>query len=305
MNKKLLVLFLALTMLLVLAGCGCEHVWTAADCVNPNTCSECGETEGAPLGHTWKAATCTEPKTCEVCNATEGEAKGHSWADATCEAPKTCSECALTEGEALGHVWQDATTEAPKTCTTCAATEGERIITDERFTTASAAPILGKWSGEVTLDGELMELADFPGSYVCLVNFNFGPAGDVTMSMALKDEDAFNALMVQYLENTLYTSFSSEGLNKEAADDAMKTAYGMTVSEYASYTVSTMDMGAMFEAMGMTGVYYVQDGKLYIADSWTADMSEPSSFTANGDELSIEDFIVGDEAVVLKRITEE
>lgn len=304
MRKKLLACLLVLSLLLVLAGCGCEHTWEEANCVNPKTCSKCGETEGAPLGHTWKAATCTEPKTCEVCGATEGEAKGHSWTEATCTEAKTCSECKLTEGEALGHTWQDATTETPKTCTVCAATEGDRIITDERFTSAAAASILGTWSGEVTFDGAAMEIEDFPGSYVCVVNFTFGPAGEMEMSLALKDPDAFNALMVQYMEDTLYTSYTSQGYTKESADAEMQTAYGMTVGEFAAYYVATLDMPSMFEAMGTKGVYYVQDGNIYIGDTWDSTM-EPSAFTVDGDSLSIKDFVIGEEAIVLTRVVEE
>ncbi len=115
------------TLLFVLCGCGHEHTWTDATCTVPKTCSECGETEGEPLGHSWADATCTEPKTCSVCGETEGEALGHSWADATCTEPKTCSVCGKTEGEALGHSWADATCTEPKTCSVCGKTEGEAL----------------------------------------------------------------------------------------------------------------------------------------------------------------------------------
>lgn len=304
MKNKFLVLLLALAVIVCLAGCGCEHVWTAADCVNPNTCSECGETEGAPLGHTWKAATCVDAKTCEVCGATEGEAMGHSWVEATCEEPKTCSECKLTEGEALGHVWQDATTEAPKTCTTCAATEGERITTDERFTTASTAAVQGKWTGEVNLDGTLMEIENFPGTFVCILDFTFGPDGKMEMGMAVKDEEAFNALMVQYMEDTLYASFADQNISKEDADAAMLSTYGMSVHDYAVAYVDSADMASLFDTMGIEGVYYVQDGKLYTGTSWSATL-EGSAFTVEGDTLSIEDFEVGEQTIVLTRVVEE
>lgn len=101
MKKKLTLLVLALMCLLVLAGCGCEHEWIEADCVNPATCSKCDATEGSPKGHTWEAATCTTAKTCEICGVTEGEALGHDWQEATVEAPKTCKVCGETEGDPL------------------------------------------------------------------------------------------------------------------------------------------------------------------------------------------------------------
>lgn len=62
-------------MLLSLSGCMHLHTWVDATCTEPKTCSECGETEGEPLGHDWIPATYTEPKTCSRCGATEGEPK--------------------------------------------------------------------------------------------------------------------------------------------------------------------------------------------------------------------------------------
>lgn len=49
-----------------------SHVWYAATCTSPKTCSECGATEGAVLGHMWIEATYDAPKTCSVCGETEG-----------------------------------------------------------------------------------------------------------------------------------------------------------------------------------------------------------------------------------------
>ncbi len=128
MKKKITLLLLVLVSLLVLAGCACEHDWEDADCVTPKTCSECDETEGAPLGHSWMAATCEAPKTCENCGETEGEARPHEFSDATCDTAKTCTVCGLTEGDALGHQWLDATYDTPTTCEVCGITEGEPLF---------------------------------------------------------------------------------------------------------------------------------------------------------------------------------
>ena len=125
--KRLMIIALALTMLLALTGCACEHEWIDADCMNPKICAKCEETEGAPLGHTWSAATCVDPKICENCAATEGEPKGHEWVEATCTEPNICSICGETDGEPLGHAWVDATEYAPKTCSACGVTEGDPL----------------------------------------------------------------------------------------------------------------------------------------------------------------------------------
>ncbi len=303
MKKKLLAALLVLSMILILAGCGCEHIWMEANCVNPKTCSECGKTEGAPLGHTWLAATCAEAKKCEVCGVTEGEAKGHSWTEATCTQAKTCSVCKQTEGEALGHTWKDATTEAPKTCTVCSATEGERIITDPRFTSAAAARVLGKWRGEITLTGEDIGEEGFTEPIACIANFTFGADGVLELTLELKDPDTFNAQMVKYLEDTLYVSFQEEGYNKEQADAQMQATFGMTVNQYATSYIAEVDFPNLFKQMSAKRMYYVKDGKLYAGESWDSEMI-PYDFSVEADVLSITDLVLEGETVPLNRVTE-
>ncbi len=77
MSKQIFRTIIALSLCCFIYGCGHEHTWKDATCTEPKTCTECGETEGEPLGHTWIDATCTSPKTCEICGQTEGEPNGH------------------------------------------------------------------------------------------------------------------------------------------------------------------------------------------------------------------------------------
>ena len=109
---------------LTLSGCH-SHEWTEADCISPQTCVECGETEGEALGHKWEEATCVLPVTCSVCGETEGEAMGHKWEEATCALPATCGVCGETDGETLPHTWMEANFQRPATCSDCGETEGE------------------------------------------------------------------------------------------------------------------------------------------------------------------------------------
>lgn len=125
--KRILAIVLVLILSLSLVACGHEHSWKEADCDNPKTCSECGETEGEALGHKWIEATCAAPKTCSVCGATDGEALSHTWTPATCTTPMTCSVCGVTSGTALEHTWKDATCSEAKTCSVCGATDGEAL----------------------------------------------------------------------------------------------------------------------------------------------------------------------------------
>ncbi len=51
--------------------------------------------------HVWKAATCTAPESCTGCGDTRGQALGHRWQEATYDSPKTCYSCGATEGSSL------------------------------------------------------------------------------------------------------------------------------------------------------------------------------------------------------------
>lgn len=101
--KNRIVLVLCLIFLLALSGCGAhEHTWIEASCTEPRTCSECGETEGEPLGHSWAEATCEKAATCTVCGETDGAPLGHSWTEyPTVDAPVTCTVCGETQGNAV------------------------------------------------------------------------------------------------------------------------------------------------------------------------------------------------------------
>lgn len=306
MKKRLLMIALVLVCVLVLSACGCKHeTWKDADCVNPKTCADCGETEGAPLGHTWQAATCEKAKTCEACGETEGAALGHSWVDADCENAKTCSTCSLTEGEALGHDWQEATTEAPKTCAACALTEGERIVTDPRFTTAATKDIQGTWVCAVPMTGEMLGYEGMEGEFACQIILELHNDATMELRYAIENEAAFKEAMEVYLVDTMYAELKAAGLNKTQADEAMLQEYGMDVKQYVSVVMATLDVGAIFESMTLSGLYYVEDGKFYLGISWEMEM-EPTNFTLEGDTLTLMDDVAGDgsEQTVFKRVTE-
>ena len=127
MKKCVLLGALVLLMMVLLAACGCNHVWSEAGCTDIPVCTLCGITKpgASAVGHKWEKANCDTPKTCTVCAVTEGDALGHSWEDATCTAPQTCTRCNLTTGEPKDHNWQAASCMAPRTCRYCKCTEGE------------------------------------------------------------------------------------------------------------------------------------------------------------------------------------
>lgn len=293
MKKMLLSILILVLCMSLLTGCFCKHEeWIPADCTTPKTCSACGETEGEALGHVWMAATCDTPKTCDVCGVAEGEAKGHSWVDATCEAPKTCTSCSLTEGEALGHSWVDATTETPKTCEACAATEGERIITDPRFTTAATKDIQGLWAANLVMTGEEIGLdAGIMDEVTLRLLMDLQNDGTMAVSVEILDEAAFMTKLIDSYVELMYEEFASYGMDKAAADEAMQQTYGMDVRTYLESTLGAISfndmLASIYAEMGLGGVYYMEDGKLFSGLNWAAAMVE-ETYTLTEDTLVID-----------------
>ena len=123
MKTRSIILMVALLFVFVLAFTACkpehEHTWEDATCTTPKTCSECGATEGDPLGHAeetiaGKEATCTEAgftegKKCSVCGkVTEVQEpipeKGHKY-DNACDV--NCNVCDVSR-EVGDHVYDNA-----------------------------------------------------------------------------------------------------------------------------------------------------------------------------------------------------
>ena len=121
---------------------GGVHNWVDATCDAPQTCANCGATEGYALEHEWIDATCDHPEVCTNCGVTEGSALGHTWAAATCSDPKTCTTCWATEGKKLGHTWNVNDCTVEKTCTVCSyvAPAGDHIYS---YTSANVAEHTG------------------------------------------------------------------------------------------------------------------------------------------------------------------
>lgn len=125
--KRIAVMIVGMLLTTSLVGCGHKHTWKEATCETPRICTECGETEGEPIGHNYTEATCESPRICVNCGQSEGEALGHNYASATCESPKTCAVCGKTEGVRLEHSFASATLDAPKTCILCGKTDGKPL----------------------------------------------------------------------------------------------------------------------------------------------------------------------------------
>ncbi len=288
MKKYISSVLCILLLSALLAGCSCSHSWKDANCEIPKTCTQCGRTEGAPLGHVWQAATCENAKTCEVCGKTDGEAKGHQWVDVTCEEAQHCTVCHQVMGEPLGHVWADATTEAPKTCRVCMATEGDRIITDPRFTTEACKALFGTWKGEYVIDGrqelELLEL-ELPDEenleYTAYMTYTFCNDGTFQIHISFEAESYFRVVRLVSIE-MLYDQYAQQGMNREQADAYHFNMTGMNVAAAVDAQIAGANIRDYDQALEM--VYYVQGSKIYAALTWDDEM-EPEEYTLRDGKL--------------------
>lgn len=302
MIKRTLALMLALACAFSLTGCLCRHEFSSATCTLPATCSKCGDTEGEAAGHLWSDATCTEARSCAVCSAVEGSPLGHDWLSATCTEASRCSRCGMEQGEAAGHSWQDATTETPRTCAVCNLTEGERIITDPRFTTAAASELFGPWSFDTAIAAELIGIPGSAQPVPIRFTADFANDGSFKFSTAFLDEAAVMDALLSYSLELSYQQLEAQGISREAADEYAQNNLGMSMTDYVRQTmgaVSLNDILARIFDTGLTGgVYYVQDGSLYLGFTWDTDMI-PSDFSIEGDALSIASLssMLGPEAV--------
>ncbi len=243
-----------------------EHTWVDANCTTARSCSACGATEGAPLGHSWMAATCEAPKTCEICGATDGEAKGHNWQDATCIMPKSCSVCHATEGKALGHDWQEATSDKPKTCRVCGETDGGKLDVDPRFKTSACKFLFGTWKEfvveEVEVNGTIYAIEYW-------YYYEFQKDGTAIITMVVEDEEDFVDSYKTMMEAVLYATYAQMGMNKAQADANFRATYGMSIKEYSKlYAEDFLESMVDFP---QKMVYYVEDNKLFYAETWKSE----------------------------------
>ena len=116
--------------------------------------------------------------------------------------------------------------------------------------------------------------------------------GSLVISAEVKDEEAFIRTMIEASIEIMYAEFESAGMTREEADAAMIGAYGMDVRGYLEANLGSLNfnelLASMYEEMNLGGVYFMEDGKLYVGDNWKGSMEE-TTYTLDGDTLIIED----------------
>ena len=78
--------------------------------------------------------------------------------------------------------------------------------------------------------------------------------------------------------------------------------YGMTLEEFAADAAKSMDFNAIFEAFGMTGVYYIEGNTLYSGINWNN--LAPDSVIIEGDTMTLPEGMLDMENVVFTRVSQ-
>lgn len=84
----------------------------------------------------------------------------------------------------------------------------------------------------------------------------------------------------------------------------MLASTGMTMEEYAAYSISTVDLNDAFGAMAVTMCYYVENDRLYTGISWGAEFTD-EAFEIKDGVLTMETAYLEDPEVPMEWVRVE
>lgn len=128
--------------------------------------------------------------------------------------------------------------------------------------------IVGSWVTYIDVSDQ-MEVDGFETEVQLPILLTFDEDGEVTMEpYEAEAEAAIEQLeedMIAYMEDTFYASMEESGYTREQADEAYETYYGVSVHEYfTSYVESVNLYDSFVESFSSEGEYEVDDDKMII-----------------------------------------
>lgn len=190
-------LIIVATVGLAQSALTCQHIETlAATCTEPETCKECGEEIGEPLGHDWEAPTCMSPKTCKRCGAVEGSPKGHTPGEWTIVEAATCSN----EGKETTNCIEcgDPMTQSiPKT----AHTPGDMVTVQEpsvSFETGTRVDTPGKQEQRCTVCNEIIASSEIQPTEDQAAEAFRAACSQFSYDQAARDPDSLNGSLATF-----------------------------------------------------------------------------------------------------------
>ena len=159
--------------------------------------------------------------------------------------------------------------------------------------------LVGTWSLEYNLADMLAgemgeEYADFNTPLMMSICFEF--KDDKTFTM-YGEPESFKANFSTWLDELLafstemmYTEFSNQGLDKDAADAAFEETYGSSITDYLRQAFeSEVNVDSLLDEMTTNGKYDTSGNKLYMAEEGEEiDKNAYDVFTISGDTLKLE-----------------
>ncbi len=289
--KKLVSLVLIIVMVFSIAGCGCSHTWSEADCTNAAVCTKCGESGSQALGHDWPEAGCESAASCRRCGEIK-EALPHNWLSEDCESPLVCTLCGETRGEAPGHEYSFSGTDGGMykvECSVCG--ESKTMDRDEYISFC----VSGCWTaiyGEELITLDISEdgsfTADFGKGY-----WGFGrieDTGRVRLEFVCVPEEKekssykLQAELVSVDEISLTTVYNPEIFPLEVQSLMFKKlseAMRALVEEYAAKGVYREIIGEL-NSVSCRVINWESDEENTIADtSVSLVLNEDGSFSGN------------------------
>lgn len=159
--------------------------------------------------------------------------------------------------------------------------------------------LVGTWSLDYDLADMLAgemgeEYADFNTPLIMSICFEF--KDDKTFTM-YGEPESFKANFSTWLDEFLafstemmYTEFSNQGLDKDAADAAFEETYGSSITDYLRQAFeSEVNVDSLLDEMTTNGKYDTSGNKLYMAEEGEEiDKNAYDVFTISGDTLKLE-----------------
>jgi hypothetical protein len=124
------------------------------------------------------------------------------------------------------------------------------------------------------MTSDTIGMPDFETSARMAMYAEFSNVGELKITVGIDDEEVFHADLIDYIIDMTYAELAAAGVDKEAAQETMLASSGMTVEEYAAYTVNMLSINDIFGAMEGTLCYYVENDRLYSGVSWGANFTD-------------------------------
>ena len=279
MKRKRFLAALILLWTAMLTGCACQHTsWQEATCVTPKTCVQCGETEGASLGHDWTAATCQTLSCCSRCGETQGTLQAHSWYQDLCgtrcfscgiyqegtqvhswctdPCSTRCLSCGIyQEGSEITHEWEPANCTSPAMCVWCGATEGEP--NDEH-----------RWRGATTEEPETCIYCGLTQGEKLQIDDRY-------------HTDACRPIIATWNGTLMLPASIFEFVTRDPAMCQIELNFDHFGKVHLWLRVDTT--ATMLATVFYEGVYYVENGFLYIGRDWDQPMTKIPMTLSNPD----------------------